>query len=186
MRRCAAGFAVLLLLATPAHSDSATDIVFYFEDEYGVLHLSNIPQDDRYRRLGGARLDTNGRRDSGVALPLTLVIETASAEGAERTVIVSIAVPSSGSVRGTLDLEFDPSRLEFREASEEAERVGNNRLRLRVSASLTSALAAQVVFVPTAAAGMARLALVGAELETDDGQVVAPILPTPQSIHIDP
>jgi len=49
VRRVLAGALTVLALASPAAASAATEVLYYFVDDRGTPHFSNVPMDKRYR-----------------------------------------------------------------------------------------------------------------------------------------
>ncbi len=135
---------VLLAAAICQVPCRAADEVFFFVDDHGTPHFSNVPHDARYRPL----IDESAVavRFDERAVPLTLAVSAAGAVAKGTMLEVSVALPGSPSVRGQVDLMFDPAALVFDDATVDSDLVGPGRLRLQVEPGIASAFAADVWF----------------------------------------
>lgn len=169
-------WALLLAAAAPR----AAEPLFYFIDERGVPHFSNVPHDARYRPLADV-VALDSRRDPEAPRGLRLAL-TGPAERVRRgqRVEVSITLPASQNMRGLVELRFDPAVLDFDQASTDAYLAGPGRLRLEMEPGIASVFEAAVMFRATAAAS-GRTTLSGAVVELEDeerrGVAVQPASP---------
>lgn len=136
--------ALLLVGALTISPGTAADQLYSFTDERGVVHFSNVPHDPRYRAVTGD--GTPAPRFDEHAAPLELHVTAPGSIAKGAMLEVSIALPGTANVRGQIDLLYDPAALEFDEASVEADRVGEGRVRLHVDPGIASVFAAQVWF----------------------------------------
>ena len=135
----------LLLVGTICQATcAAADKVYFFVDERGVAHFSNVPHDPRYRALMN-EIVLAPRFDEEVA-PLALDVSVPAVVAKGGVFEVSIAIPGSPAVRGQIELVFDPAALVFDEATADYDLVDPGRLRLDVDPGIASAFAADVRF----------------------------------------
>jgi hypothetical protein len=165
----------------------AAERLFYFVDERGVPHFSNVPEDARYRPLDSA-ITLLAAREPRASAGLGLVL-TGPAEHVRRgqRVEVSITLPGSQNMRGLVELRFDPAALDFDEASTDAYLAGPGRLRLEMEPGIASVFEAAVMFRATAAAfGRTRLSGAVVELEDEERRGVAVQPASPIEISLAP
>ena len=149
------------------------------------MHFSNVPLDSRYRPVAAADIDRPGtaKREHWPDLPL--VLDAPGSLGSPEPLVVSVSIPGSAGVRGTIDVDFDPKVLAFLACTDDAGLVRPGHLRLYVSPGVASAYSAQIQFDPISAApGVVQVQLVEARLETDNGDPIQPVLPPARSVVI--
>jgi hypothetical protein len=170
-------------LATPPCT--AADKLYYFTDEQGVAHFSNVPHDPRYRAVIGAGA-VLPRFDERVA-PLELNVSAAAAIRKGATLEVSIAMPGTANVRGLIDLVYDPAALVFDDATVGSDVVGEGRVRLHVDPGIASVFAAQVWFaVRRDAPDQTVVKSEVVDLESDERVVLHGKAPAPLMVRLEP
>jgi hypothetical protein len=159
--------------------------VYHFIDERGVVHFSNVPADPRYRRLL-EDLSVAPRFDERVPA-LAVVVSGPDTAAKGRALDLSVTIPGSPSVRGHIDLAFDPAALRFDESSADAEVVGPGRLRLEVDPGIAAAFAADVRFIVREdAPGQTVVHNEGIDLESEERLALRAIAASPVTIQLTP
>jgi hypothetical protein len=133
---------IATLLSEPACAGG--DKMYFFSDERGVAHFSNVPHDPRYRALTSA--PAAAPRFDAHAAPLELDVSAPAVVAKGGAFEVSLAIPGSPAVRGQVELLFDAEALAFDEATVDADLIAPGRLRLDVDPGIASAFAADVRF----------------------------------------
>jgi len=159
--------ALLLAAALAAGACHATETVYHFVDERGIDHFSNVPHDPRYRPGWRVRHSTSPAGMADPPLLMTLVAPDIARPG--DVLDVSLAMPGSTAVHGSIELLFDPGVLTYDEATVEATLVAPGRLRLEVDPGIASAFGADVrLRVRDDASGVTVLETGMIDLESED------------------
>jgi hypothetical protein len=180
---CALSIACAVALLPHASQVQAADKVYFFVDERGLSHFSNVPHDPRYRlwmneQAGAPRFDER-------IGPLALFVSAPRAVPAGSTLHVSLALPASASTRGLVEIAFDPAVLTFEEATVEAFHVSPGRLHLEVDPGIAAAFGADVRFaVRPGAPGQTLVRASVVDLESEDRTALHGIAAEPVRVQV--
>jgi hypothetical protein len=170
-----------------ALSCAAAEPLYYFVDERGVPHFSNVPHDARYRPLaGGLALSTGAPVQAADGPVLIVTVLPAVAKPAQR-IEATVTLPGSPSMRGLVEVQFDPNLLAFEDSSVEAYLAAPGRVHVEIEPGIAAAFMAAVEFtVAPAARGQATLRAVVLDLEDEERRAVAVRPAAPAVFRVEP
>jgi hypothetical protein len=176
---------MLCLLLLAALGAEARDRLYFFVDERGLVHFSNVPQDPRYR-LWGHDSGSLPRFDDGVE-PLVLTATAPDTVARGGALDVSLALPASAGVRGEIEIRFDPAALRFEAATVDADLIAPDRLRLPIDPGIAAAFAADIRFAVRADAPertVMRTSVI--DLESEERRALRSVAGAPLVVRLTP
>ena len=164
-----------LALAAITGQSPAADRIYYFLDERGVAHFSNVPADPRYRVFLRATPELSPGVTAGS--PEVVVFAPPMVDrGSEFS--VSILLAGSAAARGWLEFSFDPAVLTLVGATVDHDAPGTGRVRLKVAGAPSAQFSADLHFLASGdAAEATSIDLMQMSLVTAKGEAVVANIP---------
>jgi hypothetical protein len=157
--------------AAIASNLATAEDIYYFDDERGIGHFSNVPSDPRYQLL--LRFSTPRRPDrSSNSAAVVLFAPPIVAPGNQ--FVVNVMFSSPASVHGWLEIGFDPVALTLRAVSMNYETPQAGRMRLLLARE-QAAFSADLHFEANAQASeQTSIEVVQTSLSTVNGRSLLP------------
>jgi hypothetical protein len=171
-----------LALVAVAGRSGAADRIYYFLDERGVAHFSNVPADPRYRLF--LRSTTEPSPDANGVSPEVIVFAPPMVDrGSEFSVTILLA--GSSAVQGWLEFSFDTAVLTLLSATSQHDAPEPGRVRLRVPGDMSTPFSADLHFRASATASDATsIDLMQTSLITANGESVVANTPAAALVAI--